>query len=422
MKLKSVNWLASISILSMALSASADNWPQWRGPQRDGVSHETGLLGQWPKDGPQLLWKVTNAGRGYSTPSVVDGRVYLMASEGLENEFVEALDVKDGKRIWTSRLGNVGNPKMQPNFPTARSTPTIDGDFIYALSSDGDLACLDIKTGVARWKKNLRSDFGGKTAKWAYAESPLIDGDTLVCAPGGSEATVVALRKTTGEVLWKCALPEADDAGFSSAIVVEVGGIRQYVRLLTKGLVGIEASSGRLLWRYSKAVSKYGANIQTPIASGDLIFCSSTGTGGGVVRLKADGKNVTAEQVYFSPEYQTAIGGVVKIGDQLYGATGEALLCTDFATGQVKWKERALGAASLCYADGRLYLHGENGEVALVEPSPESYREKGRFTPPEQPQRINPMEKAWAYPVVSDERLYIRDNNVLWCYAVGSAK
>ncbi len=177
-----------------------------------------------------------------------------------------------------------------------------------------------------------------------------------------------------------------------------------------------------MLWRYTKAVSKYGANIKTPLASGDLIFCSSTGTGGGVVRLKADGKNVTAEQVYFSPEYQTAIGGVVKVGDQLYGATGEALLCTDFATGQVKWKERALGAASLCYADGRLYLHGENGEVALVDPSPESYREKGRFTPPDQPQRINPMEKSWAYPVVSDERLYVRDNNVLWCYAVGSAK
>ncbi len=236
MKRSSILRFAFISILSMALSALADNWPQWRGPQRDGISHETGLLGQWPKEGPQLLWKVTNLGRGYSTPSVVDGRLYLMASDGLENEFVEAMDVKDGSRIWTSRMGNVGSQKQQPNFPTARSTPTIDGDFVYALSSDADLACLDIKTGVARWKKNLRTDFGGKAAEWAYAESPLIDGDTLVCAPGGSEATVVALRKTTGEVLWKCALPEADDAGFSSTIVAEVGGVRQDVRLLSKGL------------------------------------------------------------------------------------------------------------------------------------------------------------------------------------------
>lgn len=415
-------WIAAISILSMVLDVFADDWPQWRGPQRDGISRETGLLGKWPKQGPTLLWKVTNIGRGYSTPAVFNGRLYLMATEGLTNESVEAVDVKDGSRIWSTRLGNVGNPKQQPNFPTARSTPTIDGDFLYALSSDGDLACLDLKTGSVRWKKNLRRDFGGKTAEWAYAESPLIDGDALICAPGGSEATVIALRKTTGDLLWKCPLAEGDDAGFSSAIVVKVGGIRQYVRLLTKGLVGIEASTGRLLWRYSKPISKYGANIQTPLVSGEYIFCSSTGTGAGVVRLKVQGKEVEAEQVYFGPQYQTSIGGVVKVGDYLYGTTGEALLCTEFTTGQIKWKERALGAASLCYAGGRLYLHGENGGVALVEPSPESYREKARFTPSDQPERINAMEKAWAYPVVAEGRLFIRDNNVLWCYAVGPVK
>jgi outer membrane protein assembly factor BamB len=198
--------------------------------------------------------------------------------------------------------------------------------------------------------------------------------------------------------------------------------MREYVRLLTKGLVGIEASTGRLLWRYSKPISKYGANIQTPLASGEYVFCSSTGTGGGVVRLKVQAQQVEAEQVYFGPEYQTAIGGVVKVGDYLYGTTGETLLCTEFTTGQVKWKERALGAASLCYADDRLYIHGENGDIGMIEPSPESYREKGRFTPTGQPQRVNSMEKAWAYPVVSDGRLYIRDNNVLWCYAVGSVR
>jgi outer membrane protein assembly factor BamB len=415
-------WIAGIVILSKALPVFADNWPQWRGPQRDGISHETGLLGEWPKEGPKLLWRVENIGRGYSTPAVVNDRLYLMASEGLDNEFVEALDVHDGKCIWSTRIGNVGNPKQQPNFPTARSTPTVEGDFLYALSSDGDLDCMDIKNGSVRWKKNLRSDFGGKTAEWAYAESPLIDGEALVCAPGGSEATVVALGKTSGDLIWKCPLAESDDAGFSSAIVVDTGEIREYVRLLTKGLVGIEASTGRLLWRYGKPISKYGANIQTPVASGEYVFCSSTGTGGGVVRLKVQGKQVEAEQVYFGPEYQTAIGGVVKVGDYLYGTTGEALLCTEFTTGQVKWKERALGAASLCYADGRLYIHGENGDVAMIEPSPESYREKGRFTPTDQPQRANAMEKAWAYPVVSDGRLYIRDNNVLWCYAVGSVR
>jgi outer membrane protein assembly factor BamB len=412
--------VAAISILPTLLRA--DNWPQWRGPQRDGISHEIGLLADWPKEGPKLLWEVSSIGRGYSTPSVVNDRLYVQASEGLQDESVVALNVKDGSRIWSTRLGSLGNPNQQPNFPTARSTPTVEGDVLYALSSDGDLACLETKSGNVRWHKNVRTEFAGKTPIWAYAESPLIDGDALICARGGSEATVVALRKNSGDLIWKCPLAEGDDPGYSSAVVVETGGVREYVRLLTKGLVGIEASSGKPLWRYSRPISKYSANIQTPLAGGDFIFCSSTGTGAGVVKLKADGKNVSADQVYFSPEYPTAIGGAVKVGDYLYGATGEALLCVEFTTGKIKWKERALGAASLCYADGRLYLHGENGEIALAEASPEAYREKGRFTPPDQPQRINTMEKAWAYPVVADGTLYIRDNNVLWCYAVGSLR
>jgi len=260
-------WIAAISIVPGLLLA--DDWPQWRGPQRDGISHETGLLGEWPKDGPSLLWKADDIGRGYSTPAIVDDRLYVMANDGLENECVEALDTSSGKRVWSTRVGNVGEPKQQPNFPAARSTPTVDGDAIYVLSSDGDLACLDRKTGHIRWQKNVRTEFGGKPGIWAYAESPLVDGDAVVCAPGGTEATVVALRKDTGKLIWKCALPEGDDAAFSSAIVIESAGLRQYVRLLTKGLVGIEAKTGRFLWRYGKPVSKYAANIQTPIASGD---------------------------------------------------------------------------------------------------------------------------------------------------------
>jgi outer membrane protein assembly factor BamB len=409
-------------LVLLTLPVMADNWPQWRGPQRDGISHEIGLLGEWPKEGPKLLWKSGETGSGYSTPAVVNDRLYLMGNQGLEDEFVEALDVRDGKRIWSTRIGNVGNPKQQPNFPAARSTPTVDGDFIYAFSSDGDLACLDLKTGSARWKKSLRGDFGGKPGEWAYAESPLIDGETLVCAPGGTEATVVALKKSTGDLIWKCALPEGDDAAFSSAIVVDTGGVREYVRLLTKGLVGIEATTGRLLWRYGKPISRYGANIQTPLASGEYVYSSATGTGGGLVKLKVQDKQVSAEEVYFDAKYPTAIGGVVKVGDYLYGTTGDAMLCSEFTTGEIKWKERALGAASLCYADGHLYVHGENGEVGLVEATPDGYREKGRFSPNDQPAHPNTMEKAWAYPVVAEGRLYIRDNGAMWCYSVGAAR
>ena len=411
-------WIVAVSVVPGLLLA--DDWPQWRGPQRDGISHETGLLGEWPKEGPRMLWKTDDIGRGYSTPAVVEDRLYVMANEGLDNEFVEALDAANGKRVWSTRVGKVGNPKQQPNFPAARSTPTVDDGAIYVLSSDGDLACLERKTGHIRWQKNVRAEFGGKPGYWAYAESPLVDGEAVVCAPGGSEATVVALRKNTGELIWKCALPEGDDAAYSSAIVVEAG-VRQYVRLLTKGLVGIEARTGRFLWRYNKPVSRYAANIQTPLASSNYIFCSATGTGAGLIQLKSDGSKVEPDEVYFQPNYPTAIGGVVKVGDFLYGATGDALLCVEFLTGQIKWKERSLGAASLCYAEGRLYLHGENGEAALVEATPEGYHEKGRFTPSGEPSHANPMEKAWAYPVVANGRLYIRDHGDLWCYAVKAA-
>lgn len=408
--------LASFLAVSAALSGAANDWPQWRGPERSGISQETGLLKEWPKDGPRLVWKAAAIGSGYAAPAVVGDRIYALGNDGLENEFVQALAVKDGKRIWSARLGKVGNPNQQPKFPAARSTPTVQGEVLYALGSDGDLACVELGSGKVRWQKNLRTEFGGKPGEWAYAESPLVDGDAVVCTPGGSEATLVALNKRTGELVWKCALPEADQAAYASAIVFESGGVKQYVQLLQKGLVGVEAKTGKFLWRYGKAVSRYGANIPTPIASGDSIYTAAAGTGGGTIKLKSKDGKIEPEQVYFESKLPAAIGGAVKVGNFLYGTTAQALLCLDFSTGQVKWEERALGPASLCYVDGRLYLHGENGEVALVDPAPESYREKGRFTPPDQPSHSDPMEKAWTYPVVANGRLYLRDHGTLWCY------
>lgn len=408
-----------VSIVSLAtIETFADEWPQWRGPKRDGISQEKGLLKEWPKEGPKLLWKVTNAGSGYSTPAVVGESVYIVSNEGLENESVRTLSAKDGKQIWATRLGKVGNPNQKPSFPAARSTPTVDGVLLYALGSDGDLACLETASGKIRWQKNLRTDFGGKPGNWAYAESPLVDGDVVVCTPGGGTATMVALNKKSGEVLWKCALPDAGQAAFASVIVVETGGVKQYVQLLEKGLMGVEAQTGKPLWRYAKAVSNYGANIPTPLAGGDLVYFGSAGTGGGAVKLKAANGGVEVVEAYFESKLPTAIGGVVKVGDYLYGTTAQALLCVEFATGKIKWEERVPSAASICYADDRLYLHGENGDVALVEPSPESFREKGRFTPADQPKRSNPMEKAWAFPVVANGQLYLRDHGSLWCYAV----
>lgn len=407
-------------VVAAAISVAAADWPQWRGPNRDGISQEKDLLQRWPHEGPKLVWKATDIGSGYSTPSVVGDRLYLLANEGLENEFVAAISARDGKRIWRTRVGNVGQPNQMPRFPAARSTPTVEGDVLYALGSDGDLACLETDSGKIRWRKHLRSDFGGKPGTWAYAESPLIDGDTLVATPGGSEATFVALNKKTGDVIWKCPVLGGEEAAYASALAVETGGIRQYVQLLQKGLVGVEAKTGKFLWRFDKPVSRFNANIPTPVFADGIAYAGSAGTGGGAVKLQAKDGSVAAEPLYFEASLPTAIGGAVKLGDYLYGTTGSALLCIEFQTGQVKWKERALGAASICFADGRLYLHGENGEVALVEASPKGYREQGRFTPPDPPKRVNNMEKAWAYPVVAGGRLYLRDHGCLWCYDVGA--
>ena len=414
--------LLSLAALFVTASLQANDWPQWRGPQRDGLSPEKGLLAEWPKDGPKLLWQRTDIGAGYSTPAVVGDRIYVLSNEGTEDEFVQALDAKDGSRVWRTKLGKAGNPEQKPNYAGSRSTPTVEGDVLFALGSDGDLACVETAKGTVRWQKNLRTEFGGKPGIWAYSESPLVDGDKVICSPGGSNA-IVALNKKDGSVIWKCAVPGGDNASYASPIVVEAGGVKQYVQLLEQGLVGVDAKTGAFLWRYDKALSIYKATIPSPVAKGDLVYTGGAGKGGGAVRIKKgdDGK-IVAEQIYFSPKLPTAIGGAVLVGDLLFGTTGKAMLCSDFKTGEVKWEENALGAASLCVADGRLYLHGENGDMALAEPTAEGYREKGRFTPPAQPKRLSQMEKAWAYPVVANGKLYIRDQASLWCYEVKAAK
>ncbi|HKE55070.1 MAG TPA: PQQ-binding-like beta-propeller repeat protein, partial [Pyrinomonadaceae bacterium] len=281
----------------IATTANAD-WPQWRGPSRNGISPERGLLKEWPKEGPKLLWQVNDIGDGYSTPSVVGTRIYLMSNRGLDNEFVQALSTVDGKVIWSTRVGNVGNPNQDPPYPKARSTPTVDGDFVYALGSDGDLTCLEAKSGKVRWQKSLRKDFNGQPGEWAYAESPLVDGDVVVVTPGGPQATMVALNKKTGDVIWKAAVPGGDPAGYASAIVVQAGGRKSYVQFLSKGLVGVDARTGQFLWRYAE-VAKGPAQYFSPVERDGYIYGGALGVGGGLVRLKADGGGVAAEQVYF---------------------------------------------------------------------------------------------------------------------------
>jgi outer membrane protein assembly factor BamB len=403
-------------LLILVLPASADDWPQWRGPDRNGISNEQGLLSQWPEGGPKLLWQITNLSNGYSTPSVAGDHLVVMVNEGLENETIRALNVKDGSQIWSVRVGKVGNPDQRPNFPAARSTPTVEGDRVYALGSDGDLVCLQANNGKIIWQKSLRTDFGGEPGRWAYAESPLIDGDKLICTPGGSEATLVALNKLTGEVIWKAAVPDGKDAAYASVIITNNRGTKLYVAFIGTGLVGIDAQTGTFIWEYKN--TKGNANIPTPVALNDLIYSSASRTGGGLIQLTSPEDSVRFREIYFDSKLPTANGGSILIGDYMYGSNNQTLQCVEFKTGKVMWEDASIAPGSLCSAENLLYFHGENGDMALIQATPDGYHELGRFSPPDQPAKANNMEKAWVYPVVANGRLYIRDKNCLWCYDI----
>jgi outer membrane protein assembly factor BamB len=414
-----------LTTLVFTVSAAADDWPQWRGPQRTGVSKETGLLKEWPKDGPKLLWKQKDIGGGYSTPAIVGDRIYLMSNRDGE-ESVLALAVKDGSEVWSTKVGKVGPNTPMASYPGTRSTPTVDGDFIYALGSDGDLACLTKDKGKIIWTKNIRKEYEGTPGQWAYAESVLIDGDTLVCTPGGKTATLVALKKKDGETVWKGAVPGGDAAGYASAIAVDVGGVRQYVQFLANGLVGVDAKTGKFLWRYDKTKDQ-AATIPTPVFHDDCVFTSTSRNGSGLNRIKVSKDEVKSEEVYYNTTKLNSIGGVVRIGDYVYGTDSRGeLVCMEFKTGEIKWHAKSVGTASVCYADGMLYVRGQGGTgfaaeqpswVALVEATPDGYKEKGRFEQPDHADR-----PAWPHPVVANGRLYLRDQKVLLCYDVKGEK
>src|ERR1700722_20231235 len=351
-----------------AFPASAGDWPQWRGPQRDGISSETGLLKEWPKDGPKLAWQNDKVGSGYSTPAIAADRVYLIGNEGKKKEFVEALSAQDGHQLWLTVIGEVG-PNLPPQYPGARGTTTIDGDLLYAIGSNGDLDCLETATGKIVWHKDLRSDFGGTPGRWAYAESPLVDGNVVVCTPGGSQATIVALNKQNGDVIWKSAIPGGDQAAYSSVMSVDVAGTKEYVQFVQKGVVGIDAKTGKFLWRYDKTAQGSPANIPTPVLHDGFLYSATARAGSALIKINPGTESPT--QVYFSKKLPAAIGGTVQVGGYLYGTTSQVLQCVDFKTGDTKWQDRVIGPSSTLFADGNLYLHGENGKVALVEAMPD---------------------------------------------------
>ncbi len=407
MKNISTKSLASIAILVLFLSSElvaqvAGDWPQWRGPNRDGISKETGLLKQWPADGPPLVWKATGAGRGYSTMAIANGRLYTMGLRG-DREVVIAFDVATGKEAWATPHGS---PFRNDRGDGPRGTPTVDGTTLYALGGSGDLSSLDARTGRVIWTMNVLQKFGGSNITWGISESPLVIGEKVLVNPGGPGASIVALNKKDGTLIWKS---QSDRAGYSSGIPVKVGNTTQVVFFTHTRAVGLDVKDGKLLWEYARPANDV-ANVATPIIRGNRVFISSDyGTGAGLVEIKADGK---AQEVYFTRDMRNHHSSSILIGDHLYGFSGGILTSMRFDTGEVAWKDRSVGKGSLVYADGNLYAFSENGVVGLIEATPTAYREKGRF-------RIQQDSlPTWTHPVVAGGRLYLRDQDTIYAYDV----
>ncbi|HEV8202713.1 MAG TPA: PQQ-binding-like beta-propeller repeat protein [Pyrinomonadaceae bacterium] len=391
-----------LTLAQYALAQSAADWPQWRGPNRDGVSKETGLLKQWPAEGPPLVWKASGAGGGYSSFSVANGKLYTMGLRG-EREYVVAFDVATGKEAWSTPHGRAFRNDRGDG---PRGTPTIDGDRVYALGGSGDLTVLDARTGKIVWTKNVLREFGGSNITWGISESPLVLGDKVLVNAGGPGASIVALNKANGALIWKS---QSDKAGYSSAIPVEVNGTTQVVFFTAERAVGLDAKDGRLLWEYGRPANNV-ANVATPIARANRVFISSDyGTGGGVVEIKADNK---AQEIWFTKDMRNHHSSSVLIGDYLYGFSSAILTAIRFDTGEIAWRDRSVGKGSLVYADGNLYCFSENGVVGLVEATPTGYKEKGRF------RLAQGNLPTWTHPVVVGGRLYLRDQDTIYAYDV----
>jgi outer membrane protein assembly factor BamB len=402
---------ALLLVLTTAALAAPGDWPEFRGPNRDGASTETGLLQDLPPGGPPLVWKAMGLGIGYSTVSVVGNRIYTIGEDS-EVSSVVALNAADGKKVWSAKLGKPGAPGM-PAFEGPRATPTVAGNLLVAVSQWGEIACYETAQGKELWRKDYTKDFGGKRPQWGYAESALVDGDKVVVTPGGAAGSIVALNKQTGALLWR-SKGFTDPPHYSSLIVAQIGGVRQYIQLTAESVVGVAAADGKVLWRAPRKGRT--AVIPTPIYSDGFVYVSSAyGIGCNLFKINEAGGQFTAEEVYANKVLGNKHGGVIKVGDFVYGhADDKGWTCQDFKTGAAKWQYNQLGKGSLIYADRRFYLRAEDkGTIVLIEASPAGYKEHGRF---EQPNRSD--KKAWPYPVISHGRLYLRDMDTLLCYDV----
>ena len=398
------------AVAPASVASAGGGWPQWRGPNRDDISTEKGLLSEWPADGPTLAWKSDGLGAGYSGVAVLKGKVFTMGDVGQESQLF-ALDEATGKKLWSTKIGLQG---QHGNFYGPRGTPTVDGDLVYALNQHGDLLCAAVATGKEVWRKSLK-DFGGRPHNWGYAESPLVEGDKVFCTPGGSRGAIVALNKKTGTLIWQ-SKEFTDGAHYSSLIVETIFGLRQVIQLTAASVAGVAVTDGKLLWRVDRPGKT--AVIPTPIYADNQVYvCSGYGIGCNAFKLAKEGSGIKASEVYANKNMANHHGGVILLDGYLYGFcdNNKGWICQDFKTGEVVWNKNGVGKGSIAYADGHFYLRSESGKgmVALIEASSKSYVEKGRFAQPDRSDK-----NSWPHPVIANGRLYLRDQDVLLCYNV----
>ena len=362
------------------------------------------------------------AGRGYASLAIAGNRIFTLgdgpSSANDKDEYLVCFDRDNGKRLWSKKTGKPWT-SGQPTWRSSRSTPTADGGLVYVITAFGDLICFDAADGHEHWRKSLQKDFGGtKADPWGYSESVLIDGDRLICTPGGPKETMVALDKLTGKLIWKTSRPNDRGAAHPSIVISEVGGTKVYVQNTGSGPIGVRASDGKLLWSYP--IDKTPAIIPTPIIRGDLAYFSVGYKRGGMLLKQIPEKDgeVTVKEIYpLNPKMANKHGGVVLVGDYVYGDTDDSGIpfCAELKTGDIKWKKRGSGrgSASIAAAEGHLYIHFGDGTMVLALAQPTGYKEVGSFKVPGSGDR-----PSWSHPVILDGKLYLREQDAVLCYDI----
>ncbi len=412
MKSSSVSCIVSLFLGALTVTSGiAADWPQWRGPNRDDHSPDKGLLKKWPEGGPKRLWLFEGAGLGYAGYSIVGNQLFTL---GLRDgqEFLIAVDVTKGTELWATPFG-AKYPNDWGDGP--RGTPTVDKGMVYAISGQGNLICSRAKDGKIVWQKSLAADLGGKLQNWGYTESPLIVGNKVICTPGGPKGTMAALDKKTGALIWQTA-ELTDQAQYSSPILITHAGKKQIVQLVEKKFFGVDPDKGKVLW--STDFPGRVAVIPTPVYKDGIVYVTAGyGVGSKAVKLGVDG---TATVTYENKVMKNHHGGVVLVGDLLYGySDGPGWIAQNLKTGEEVWASKALGKGAVHYADGMLYCLDEGtGTVVLAEASPKGWAEHGRFKLDPQTKQRKPQGRIWTHPVVLNGKLFLRDQELLFCFDV----